>query len=61
MEWRMRASSHGGFVAEFGCQHDGGVHIPGIMGVTMPAFIVYESQHFDTERKAMAFIKRQGQ
>lgn len=59
MEWRMRASSHGGFVAEFGCQHNGGAAIPGIVGVTLPAFIVYESRHFDTERKARAFIQKQ--
>lgn len=58
MEWRIRESGHGGYVAECGIQHSGGVHIPGIIGVTMPAFIVYDSARFDTKKQAQAYIRR---
>lgn len=60
MEWRIRKSSHGGFVAEKGIPHAGGERIPVILGYTMPAFIVYESASFDTEKQARAYIKRRG-
>jgi hypothetical protein len=60
MEWRIRKSSRGGFVAEKGIPHEGGEKIPGILGFTMPAFIVYESANFDTEKQARAYIKRRG-
>ena len=61
MEWRIRKSSHGGVYAEYGLPHNGGCRIPGMLGVTMPAFIVYESVHFDTEKKALSYIrKREG-
>lgn len=50
MEWRIRESSHGGFVAERGMKHEGGVLAPSGIGCTMPVFIVYESSHFDTRR-----------
>ena len=58
MEWRIRESSHGGFVAERGMKHEGGVSAPSGIGCTMPAFIVYESSHFDTRCQAEAYIKR---
>lgn len=58
MEWRIRASSHGGFEAELGLPVGAGERIPGIIGATMPAFIVYESHHFDSERQAMRYIER---
>ena len=58
MEWRIRESSHGGFVAERGMEHEGGVLAPSGIGCTMPAFIAYESSHFDTRRQAEAYIKR---
>lgn len=58
MEWRIRNSSHGGVVADLGIKHKGGERIPGIIGATMPAFIVYESHHFDTEREARTYINR---
>jgi hypothetical protein len=60
MEWRIRKSSHGGFVAEKGIPHEGGERIPGILGYTTPAFVVYESANFDTEKQARAYIKRRG-
>lgn len=60
MEWRIRKSSRGGFVAEKGIPHKGSEKIPGILGFTMPAFIVYESANFDTEKRARAYIKRRG-
>lgn len=60
MEWRIRKSSRGGFVAEKGIPHEGGEKIPRILGFTMPAFIVYESANFDTEKQARAYIKRRG-
>lgn len=40
--------------------HEGSEKIPGILGFTMPAFIVYESANFDTEKQARAYIKRRG-
>ena len=58
MEWRIRESSHGGFVAERGVKHEGGVLAPSGIGYTMPVFIVYESSHFDTRRQAEAYIRR---
>ena len=58
MEWRIRESGHGGFVAEYGASHAGGVLAPSGIGCTMPAFIVYESARFDTRRQAEAYIKR---
>lgn len=58
MEWRIRESGHGGFVAEKGIYHKGGESFPGIIGVTMPAFIIYESATFETEKQAKNYIKR---
>lgn len=58
MEWRIRESGHGGYVAERGMSHKGGVTIPGIIGYIMPAFIVYESANFDTLVQAERFVKR---
>lgn len=58
MEWRIRESGNGGFVAEKGIHHKGGEHFPGIIGVTMTAFIVYESAAFETEKEAKNYIKR---
>lgn len=58
MEWRIRESGHGGFVAELGMPHDGGVLAPSGVGVTMPAFIVYEMMRFETRRKAEAYVRR---
>ena len=60
MEWRIRNSSHGGVVAERGIAHQGGSQIPGILGFTLPAFIVYESCRFDSRRQAVAYIRRKG-
>ena len=36
----------------------GSEKIPGVMGATMPAFIVYESAHFDTDKQVKSFMKR---
>ena len=58
MEWRIRKSGGGGFVAEKGMYHKGGESVPGIIGVTMTAFIVYESAYFQTEKEAKNYIKR---
>lgn len=58
MEWRIRDCSHGGAVAELGLQHNGGVLAPSGVGVTMPAFIVYESMWFETRRKAEAYVRK---
>jgi hypothetical protein len=44
MEYRITPSSRGGFTVSAGCVHKGGESNPtGCPGVTMPAFIVYES------------------
>ena len=57
-EWRIRKSSHGGFVAEYGAQVQPGIK-PGFKpGYFMPAFIVYESAHFDSETEAKRYIAR---
>lgn len=58
MEWRIRKDAHGGFSVERGLNHKGGEKIPGVMGATMPAFIVYESAHFDTDKQVKSFMKR---
>lgn len=57
MEWVIRESGHGGYVAEYGARHAGGVHV-GQRGSTMPAFIVYYSSHFDTEKQAKDWIRK---
>lgn len=59
MEWRIRKSGHGGFVAEKGIPHKGGELSPHGLGYTMPAFIVYESANFDTRKQAENYISRQ--
>ncbi|MGN0491282.1 MAG: hypothetical protein ACI4GX_02915 [Ruminococcus sp.] len=59
MEWRMRPCGHGGFVAEYGSKHEGGVLSHTGIGYTMPAFIVYRSAHFNTEKQAQRYIARQ--
>ena len=58
MEYRIRNSSNGGYTVDVGLSHKGGERIDGMIGVTMPAFIIYESHHFDTRRQAEAFIRR---
>ena len=58
MEWRIRKDARGGFSVERGLNHKGGEKIPGVMGATMPAFIVYESAHFDTDKQVKSFMKR---
>ncbi len=57
MEWRIRQSGHGGFVVEKGIYHKGGETFPGIIGMTMSSFIVYESANLQTEREAKNYIK----
>ncbi len=57
MEWKIRKNSRGGYVAEKGIDHKGGERIPGILGFTMPAFIVYESVNFSTLKDAERYIK----
>ena len=57
MEWKITPCSHGGYTASFGMQHDGGEKVSAI-GVTLPAFIVYVSVHFDTLRQAKAYIRK---
>lgn len=48
MEWKIRENSRGGYDAQYGVQHEGGAPNWNGIGVTMPAFIVYRSAHFDT-------------
>lgn len=59
MEWRIRENGHGEFVAEKGIPHKGGVQIPGMIGYTMPAFIIYSSSTFRTRRQAEKYIESQ--
>ncbi len=58
MEWRIRESGHGGYVAERGIWHEGGVVAPTGIGCTLPAFIVYESAWFDRLKAAERYIAR---
>lgn len=55
MQWRIRESTRG-FYAECGIQHNGSVEVGCMPGVTMPAFIVYESARFDTRKQAEKYI-----
>lgn len=57
MDVRILESRHGGWVAEIGLWCKGGEHIPGITGVTMSTFIVYESARFDTLPAAKRWAK----
>lgn len=59
MEWRIRESGHGGFVVEKGLQTEKCTPAPTGIGFIMPAFIVYESTHFDTRKQAEHYISRQ--
>lgn len=56
MEWRLRKSSHGGFVAEYGKEHKGGVQT-GFAGVTLPTFMAYVSVQFSSKKEAETYIK----
>ena len=59
MEYKITPSSRGGFTVSAGYAHKGGEPNPtGCPGVTMPAFIVYESYHCDTRREASATVER---
>lgn len=60
MEWRIRESSHGGYVAEHGIAHQGGTRV-GFVGCTMPAFIVCESSSFPTLRQAERYVKEKSE
>ena len=59
MEWRIRESSHGGFVASYGLPHVGGVSFENRPGVTMPAFIEYRSIRFETLKQAERYVAKQ--
>lgn len=51
MEYKITPFSRGGFTVRAGYTHKGGeLNLTGGPGVTMPAFIVYESCHCDTRR-----------
>lgn len=58
MEWRIRKCPKGGYVAEYGTYHAGGVQIDNHPGVTMPAFIVYQAAWHETEKQAKRYIER---
>jgi lipoprotein len=59
MDYKITPSSHGGFTVTAGCAHKGGESNPtNCPGVTLPAFIVYESCHCDTRREALATVER---
>lgn len=59
MDYKITPSGHGGFTVAAGCAHKGGEPTPtNCPGVTLPAFIVYESCHCDTHREALATVER---
>lgn len=60
MEWRIRENSRGGYTAERGVSHPGGVLAPNGIGVTMPAFIIYEEASFATRKEAERYISKKG-
>lgn len=60
LEWRIRETGDGEFMAEYGAEHKGGVSAPSGIGYTMPAFIVYQSCRCRTRKEAERYIKRQG-
>lgn len=57
MEWRIRESGRGGFIAEKGTEVNVGIEAGYKPGCYMPAFIVYESSRFDTRKEAEKYIK----
>ena len=57
-EWRIRESSFGGFMAEYGSRHKGGMLAPNGIGYTMPAFIVTKAARFDTRQQAERYIEQ---
>lgn len=59
MEYKITPSSCGGFTVAAGRTCKGSEPNPtGCPGVTMPAFIVYESCHCDTRLEAAAAVER---
>lgn len=58
IEWRIRKSGHGGFVAEKVGVPEKGIEAGFKAGVIMGA-ILYESHRFDTEKQAEKFVKQQ--
>lgn len=59
MEYRILPSVYGGFTVQAGITHKGGENNPaGSPGVTMRAFIVYQSGHCDSYREAVATVER---
>lgn len=59
MEWRIRETSRGDFMAEYGGYTDGSVLAPSGIGYIMPAFIVYKAARFDTKKEAKRYIDRE--
>ena len=57
MKWRIRKCGHGGYEAEKGMQTEPGIPAPSGIGCIMPAFVVYESAHFDTYYEAERYIE----
>jgi len=58
MEWRIRESSHGGWVVEKGMKIKS-VEVEYKPGCYMPGFMVYEMSRFDTRKQAETFVKKQ--
>ena len=58
MEWRIRESSNGGWVAEKGIEIKSAEagYKPGFF---MPGFMVYEMVRFDTKAQAEKYISKQ--
>lgn len=55
MEIKITSCSRGGFTVDIGKPHSGGVKVDYKPGVTMPAFIVYESAHLETLEQAKRY------
>lgn len=52
LEKRIRKSSLGDYVAEWGIAHEESIPNPNGIGFIMPGFFVYRSSHYDTLEEA---------
>lgn len=57
IEWQIRESSHGGYVAELLGKVEPGTLAEFVPGYIMGA-VLYESVNFDTQKQAERYIKR---
>ena len=59
MEWRIRKTGKGDYIAEYGGYTNGSAPAPNGIGCIMTAFIVRRMARFDTRKQAEQYIKNQ--